>query len=163
MPTEDTESIEDSWKISRPDRNTDYADTETVGEPERAQEFEDPVAVTNLLPTEPYERSVIWVGFLWQGQEIPGGRTRVQLPDLMISNSETHPEGEFLVEGTFRPPRDCFIDSMNLYLCERGGPSVDRNRNPNIVFQVSHDRGLAFSFVLRRNMNASNLRILVLG
>jgi hypothetical protein len=160
MPTEDPESIEDSWKIARPDRNADYSETEAT-DPDVAQD-EDPVAVPNL-PTDPYERSVIWVGFLWRGEEIPGGRTRVQLPNLTVSNSEDHPEGEFQVEGTFRPPRDCFIDAMNLYLCERGGPSVDRNRNANIVFQVSHERGLAFSFMLRRNMSASNLRILILG
>jgi len=162
MPPEDTDSIEESWKISRPDRNTDYRQTEDSAESEKVMD-EESMGVTNLLPTEPYERSVIWVGFLWRGQEIPGGRTRVQLPNLTVSNSEDHPEGEFQVEGTFRPPRDCFIDAMNLYLCEMGGPSVDRNRNANIVFQVSHERGLAFSFMLRRNMSASNLRISVLG
>jgi hypothetical protein len=161
MPPEDTDSIEDSWKISRPERNT-YQDTGDSAESEKAMD-DDAIGVTNLLPTEPYERSVIWVSFLWRGQEVPGGRVRVQLPHLTVLNEEDHPEGEFQIEGTFRPPQDCFIDAMNLYLCERGGPSVDRNRNANIVFQVSHERGIVFSFMLRRNMSASNLRILVLG
>lgn len=57
MPTEDTDSIEDSWKVTRPGRNTDY--TESSAEPDKISEDEDPVSVTTLLPIEPYERSVI--------------------------------------------------------------------------------------------------------
>lgn len=158
MPTEETESIEDSWKVARPERNTDQQD----GDPEETKDS-DPIEVIQLLPNEPYERSVIWVGFLWQAREVAGGRVRVQLPELTVSEPEDHPEGEFQVEGEFHPSEDCYIDAVNLYLCERGGPAADRNRNANIVFRVSHERGLAFSFRLRRNLSADRLRVLVLG
>lgn len=162
MPNEETESIEDSWKSVRPDRNTesegDPVGNEAMGSPE---DRVNPIGVT-ILPAEPYERSVIWVSFLWQGEEV-GNRVRVPLPELTVSDPENHPDGEFEIEGEFHPPEDCYIDSINLYLCERGGPTADRNRNSTIVFRISRERGLLFAFRLRRGLIADQIRVLVLG